>query len=352
MVRKKMLLPIELVNPGMKTADVVFNKEGNILLWDGVTLDSLTIQRLKNVGIDEIYVQLDKPQEMSGFNYDEDSPERFRVEYKNDLNSTKQIFQSISSGRRIDVEATDKIVDSIVKKSESNRNIIDTITEVRSVDEYTYYHSINVSMLCMIIGKWLRLDEYHIRNLTQAGLLHDIGKSKISPELLKKPGKLTEDEFNEMKRHSEYGYNIVRESEDVPPEVAKAILTHHEKEDGSGYPMGLTGNQLNLYSKIITVADIFDAMTANRSYKSKDTPFKVFELMQHGSFGVLDPIVLNVFLDNITTYYIGAKVLLNTGENGVVIFMNKSNLSRPVVQVGDRYIDTSVSKIVRIKEFI
>ena len=175
----------------------------------------------------------------------------------------------------------------------------------------------------MIIGKWLRLDEYHIRNLTQAGLLHDIGKSKISPELLNKPGKLTEDEFNEMQRHSESGYNIVRESEDVPPEVAKAILTHHEKEDGSGYPMGLTGNQLNLYSKIITVADIFDAMTANRSYKSKDTPFKVFELMQHGSFGVLDPIVLNVFLDNITTYYIGAKVLLNTGENGVVIFMNQ-----------------------------
>ncbi|NLE26496.1 MAG: HD domain-containing protein, partial [Clostridiaceae bacterium] len=236
MVRKKMLLPIELVNPGMKTADVVFNKEGNVMLWDGVALDSLIIQRLKNVGIDELYVQLDRPQEMSGFNYDEDSPERFRAEYENDLNSTKKIFQSISSGRRIDVEATDKIVDSIVKKSESNRNIVDTITEVRSFDEYTYYHSINVSMLCMIIGKWLRLDEYHIRNLTQAGLLHDVGKTKIPLELLNKPGKLSDSEFNEMKRHSEYGYNIVRESEDVPPEVAKAILTHHEKEDGSGYP--------------------------------------------------------------------------------------------------------------------
>ena len=352
MVSKKMLLPIELINPGMKTADVIFNKEGNVMLWDGVALDSLTIQRLKNVGIDELYVQIDEPQEMSGFNYDEDSPERFKAEYENDLNATKQMFQSISSGRRIDIEATNNIVNSIVKKSESNRNIIDTITEVRSFDEYTYYHSINVSMLCMIIGKWLRLDDYHIRNLTQAGLLHDIGKSKIPLQILNKPDKLTDDEFKEMKRHSEYGYNIVRESEDVPPEVAKAILTHHEKEDGSGYPMGLTGNKLNLYSKIITVSDIFDAMTANRSYKSKDTPFKVFELMQHGSFGVLDPIVLNVFLDNITTYYLGAKVLLNTGESGVVVFMNKANFSRPVVQVDDRYIDTSVSKIVRIKEFI
>ena len=116
--------------------------------------------------------------------------------------------------------------------------------------------------------------------------------------------------------------------------------------------MGLTGDKLNLYSKIITVADIFDAMTANRIYKSKDTPFKVFELMQHGSFGILDPIVLDTFLNNVTSYYIGAKVVLNTGEAGIVVFMNKQSLSRPVVQVGDRYIDTSVSKFVRIKEFV
>lgn len=351
MVSRKILLPIDLVNPGMKTAEVVFNKHGNVMLWDGVALDGLTIQRLKNVGVDELYIQMDDPQVTSGFNYDEDSPEHFLADYESDLNSTKKMFQDISSGRKIDVVATDKIVNSIVKKSESNRNIIDTITQVRSIDEYTYYHSVNVSMLSMIIGKWLRLDEYHIKNLAQAGLLHDIGKTKIPLELLNKPGKLTDSEFNEMKRHSEYGYNIVKNSDEVSPEVAKAILTHHEKEDGSGYPMGITGNRINLYSKIITVSDIFDAMTANRSYKSKDTPFKVFELMQHGSFGVLDPIVLNVFLNNITTYYIGAKVVLNTGEQGVVVFMNKANLSRPVVQVGDRYIDTSVSKLVRIKEF-
>lgn len=352
MVTKKMLLPIELVNPGMKTAEVVFNKQGNVMLWDGVALDGNTIQRLKNVGVDEIYVQLDEPQEMSGFDYSQDSPEHFKIEYEHDLNSTKQLFQAISSGRNIDVEAANTIVGSIVHKSESNRNIIDTITQVRSIDEYTYYHSVNVSMLSMIIGKWLRLDEYHIRNLTQAALLHDVGKTRIPLQILNKPGKLTESEFNEMKRHSEYGYSIVKNSAEISPEVAKAILTHHEKEDGSGYPMGITGNKINLYSKIITVADIFDAMTANRSYKSKDTPFKVFELMQHGSFGILNPIVLKVFLDNITTYYIGSKVLLNTGEQGNVVFMNKSNLSRPVVQVDDRYIDTSVSKIVRIKEFL
>lgn len=348
---KKMILPIDKINPGMKTAEVVFNKLGNVMIWDGVALDSLTIERLKNIGIQEITVHIEEPHNKE-VQYDYNSPQFFAIEYERDLNSTKQVFQCISSGRSLDVEATDEIVDSVVKKSESNRNIIDSITRVRSIDEYTYYHSLNVSMLCMIIGKWLRLDEYHIRNLAQAGLLHDIGKTQIPIEILNKPDKLTEEEFMEMKRHSEYSYNIVKNSEDVPIEVAKAILTHHEKEDGSGYPMGLTGDKLNLYSKIITVADIFDAMTANRTYKSKDTPFKVFELMQHGSFGILDPVVLNTFLNNVTSYYIGSKVILNTGEAGVVVFMNKQNLSRPVVQVGDRYIDTSVSKFVRIKEFV
>lgn len=351
MKSKKMLLPIEKVNPGMRTAEIVFNKMGNIMIWDGVILDSVTIERLKNIGIQEISVHVEEPREQE-VGYDYSSPQFFAAEYENDVQSTKRIFQDITTGKRLDIETVDEIVDSAIRKSESHSNIIDSITRVRSISEYTYYHSMNVSMLCMIIGKWLRLDEYHVRNLTLAGLLHDVGKTRIPFELLNKPGKLTDAEFEEMKRHPEYGYNIVKDFDDISPEVAKAILTHHEREDGSGYPIGLTGDKLNLYSKVIAVADIFDAMTANRIYKEKDTPFKVFELMQHGSFGILDPVVLNVFLTNVTSYYIGANVVLNTGETGIVVFMNKQNYSRPVVQVGDRYIDTSVSKFVRIKEFI
>jgi len=351
MKSKKVVLPINKVKPGMKTAEVIFNNMGNIMLWDGVPLDSVTIERLKNIGIQEITVLIDEPRETEpDRNYD--SPEIFASSYERDAEYTRNMLLAISSGMALDVNTANEIVDSVLEKSESHRNIIDSITKVRSIDEYTYYHSLNVSMLCMMIGQWLRLDEYHVRNLTQAGLLHDIGKVRIPAGILNKPGKLTEEEFEEMKRHSEYGYNMVKNIDDISPEVAKAILTHHEKEDGSGYPFGLTGDKLNLYSKVVTVADIFDAMTANRIYKSKDTPFKVFELMQHGSFGILDPVVLDVFLTNVTSYYIGAKVMLNTGETGVVVFMNKQNYSRPVVQVGDRYIDTSVSKFVRIKEFI
>lgn len=347
----KVFLSIDLIKPGMSTAEVVFNKYGNVMIWENIVLDEGLILRLKNNGIEGVvvYTEMSHPEERNPLY---NSAQHFLVAYEQDANLTKQIFQDISSGRRLDMDAANSIVGSIVAKNDDNRNIVDSIMRVRNIDEYTYYHSLNVSMLCMLIGRWLRLDEEHVQNLAQAGLLHDIGKTQIPLEIINKPGRLTDDEFAEMKRHSEYGYNIVNAMEEVNPEVAVAILTHHEKEDGSGYPIGLKGNQLNLYSKIITVADIFDAMTANRTYKSKDTPFQVFDLMQHGSFGVLDPVVLKVFLENITTYYIGAKVRLNTGEVGEVVFMNKMDFSRPVVQVDDRYIDTAVSKFIRIKEFV
>jgi putative nucleotidyltransferase with HDIG domain len=258
----------------------------------------------------------------------------------------------IFTGKPLSTEAAHEIVDTLVQKSEANRNIINAIMQVRSIDEYTYYHCMNVSMLAMMIARWMNLDEKTVRDCTEAGLLHDIGKAKVPVEILNKPGKLTDEEFQEMKRHSEYGYMMVCERHDIDHQVAISILTHHEKEDGSGYPLGLTGDKLNLISKIITVADIFDAMTANRTYKYKDTPFKVFELMQHNSFGVLNPQVLNAFLSNITHYYIGAKVKLNTGEIGEVIFMNRLDFSRPVVKVDENYIDTAVSKTHRIVEFL
>lgn len=353
MVGNKLFLSINDVKPGMITAEAVFNRFGNVLLWDNTVLNIPIINHLKNMGIKTVAVyeqQIHEP--IDPARLAAENARRFAVEYERDAGKTKKMFEDISSGKKLNKEEADTIAASVLGKSGNNRYIIDSIMKVRNVDEYTYYHSINVSLLCLMMGKWLKLGENDITNLTLAGLLHDIGKTKIPPEILNKPGKLTDNEFEEVKRHSEYGYNIVKDTSGIPAEIATAILTHHEKEDGSGYPMGLTGDQLNLYSKVITIADIFDAMTAARTYKDKDTPFKVFDLMQHGSFGVLDPVVLRTFLENVTGYYVGAKVRLNTNEVGEVVFMNKLDFSRPVVLVNNRYIDTMVSKNERIVEFI
>ncbi|MCX7772437.1 MAG: HD-GYP domain-containing protein, partial [Clostridia bacterium] len=268
-------LSIDSVKPGMTTAEVVFNKFGSVVLWDGILLDDAMITRLKTMGVQNISVFSDEPIEgisAAGSETSGSVSQQFTLDYERDAHGIKQVFYEISSGRSLNVEATEQVLSSVVEKSGENRSIINSIMQVRTIDEYTYYHSLNVSMLCMLIGKWLKLDDMNVRKLAQAGLLHDVGKTRIPLTILNKPGKLTHSELVEMRRHSEYGYSLVSDIREIPPEVAVAVLTHHEKEDGSGYPLGLTGEKLNLFSKIITVADIFDAMTANRSYKGKDTP--------------------------------------------------------------------------------
>ncbi len=361
----KKLISIDSVQPGMQTAEAVVNRFGGVILWENSQLETTSIERLKNNGIKTVWVyeKIQRPGEPAiwpngafsqkpAFTPGKKDKLEFTREYEQNVSQVKNVFEDLASGKKLHSDQVEQIVSDTMERVEGNRELIGTIMVVRDIDEYTYFHSMNVSLLCMMMGKWMKMSPTEIKNCTMAGLLHDVGKTKVSAEILSKPGILTPAEFEEVKRHSELGYIMVSEMPGITNEVAVAVLTHHEKEDGSGYPLGLKGNQLNIYSKIITIADIFDAMTANKTYRAKDTPFRVFELMQHGSFGVLDPYVLSVFLENITHYYIGSKVLLDDGRKGEVIFMNRMDFSKPVIQVGEQYVDTALPRAPKVKEFL
>jgi hypothetical protein len=166
------------------------------------------------------------------------------------------------------------------------------------------------------------------------------------------PGKLSDEELDEMKKHSEYGYYIVQYMEGIDRRVQEAILYHHEREDGSGYPIGLKGEQIPLFAKVLAIADTFDAMTADRAYKMKNTPFEVFQLMQNDCFGYLDTIILNTFLSNISHYYIGSKVRLNDGRIAEIVYINSQQYGKPVIKIGDEYIDLMAAKGLKIEELI
>jgi len=352
---RKFIISVDSCKPGMRTAEAIVNKYGGVIIYENTTLDEHIIERLKNMGFQIIPVYEESMKSVSGADSDwaiTGDGYSFNVKYEQDVHTIKKTLADISMGKRLNKEVTDRIVDSIVRRPQQNRNIVNAVMQIRSIDEYTYYHCLNVSMLSMMIARWMKFDEAMVRKCTEAGLLHDVGKAMIPPEIINKPGKLTAEEFELMKRHSEYGYMIVTQDRKTDHQVAMAVLTHHEKEDGSGYPLGLKGDKIDIIAKIVAVSDIFDAMTADRVYKSKDTPFKVFELMQHESFGVLDPVVLNAFLTNMNHYYIGSRVRLSTGETAEVVFMNRMDFSKPVVRAGDRFIDLAVTKAVTIKEFL
>ena len=185
-----------------------------------------------------------------------------------------------------------------------------------------------------------------------AGLLHDVGKSQIPNEILNKKGQLTDAEFEIMKRHTVYGYEIIKNYKEISFDVKRAVIMHHEKEDGTGYPFKIKGNQKNLYSKILTVADIFDAMTSERVYKERQTPFTAFKELENVGFDTVDPKVMMVLFENMPSYYVGSKVKMKNGDIGEIVYVPNLCAYAPVVKVNDDFFDFSNEKQAFIKEFL
>ncbi len=356
---KKIKVKIDDCVPKMVTAETIYNNYGAVIVWENTILDTSSIYRLKDFKVDHIFVYesslptpVAKPEAIKPEVEVRPEPIPFPEAYEKDTDAIRSILHDLSMGKTVSLNKTIEIANSIFTRKNDNREIIDCITQIRKVDEYTYYHCVNVSLLAMLIGRWLKLSTDDIDMLVQAGLLHDIGKSLIPRDILNKPGKLNDEELQKMKKHAEYGYYLIKSMKGIDQRVAEAVYYHHEREDGSGYPKGLSGTQISQFAKILAVADTFDAMTANRSYKLKDSPFRVFEMMQNGCFGYLDPVILDTFLSNISHYFIGYKARLSDGRIAEIIYINRQQYGRPVLKIDDNYIDLSIAKNVTIDEVI
>ena len=220
-------------------------------------------------------------------------------------------------------------------------NIYDILHNLRRIDDSTYAHSINVAILCRLMGQWLEFSKEDIDVLTLCGLLHDIGKFKISKAILSKPGSLTNEEYAVIKRHSLNGYEILR---DLPLDsrVKRAALMHHERCDGSGYPLGLVREDIDSFSVIVSIADVYDAMTSKRCYRDAICPFEVIATFEKEGFHKYNPTYVSTFLNHIVDSYMNDNVLLNNGRNGQIVWKNKDQLARPTIYLPTReFVDLS-----------
>lgn len=344
---KKVFVSVSDCTPGMKLAEDIFNEYGAVIITENTTLDSYIISKIISLGLKKIKVY-----DQTGDMIVVSGTELFRAQYNENLKTVKSILHDISTGKEIDSGRVNEATDSIITRINENRDIVNCINEMRETDEYLYTHSINVSLLAMLIGKWLKYDYTSIRSLVSAGILHDIGKSKVSQDILSKPGSLTTEEFLEIKKHPVYGYKIAETMPGLNDDILKGILMHHEREDGTGYPFGLKSEQIHYFAKIIAVADIYDAMTSNRAYRSMVCPFEVIEHMEKENFETLDHRVVSVFLKNIAAYYIGDFVKLSTGDVGEVVYINPNNVSKPIIRIEDVFIDLANEKNMKILELI
>jgi len=207
-------------------------------------------------------------------------------------------------------------------------------------------HSVNVSVLALLVGRKLNLDKDQLELLGSGSILHDVGKTLVSQEILNKPGKLSEGEFLEMKAHAQRGYEILRKR-GSDEQVARIALMHHEKLNGRGYPLGLKAEKVPVLARIVTIVDIYDALTADRVYKKAMHPSQAFGIIETEAGEVLDPALFRIFKSVLGTYPVSSQVLLANGSIARVIAQSPADPDRPVVEiVANRYGQTLKERIV------
>jgi len=340
MAIKRKFISTRLLQSGMKIDQAIVDSTGRALIEKGAYLDDFQIEYLQEKGIGGIYVsegEVDPDElELQIPQYTRDLIQKERKEDRAKVKLNKEVMERVGQGVQYLFsntdgslsEATNNVSNELIKVISDNDAVAVDINLIKVSDEYTFKHSVDVATMAMIIGKNYGLEKEELRELCTAGLLHDLGKSKIPLEVLNKPGKLNDDEFALMKQHSLFGFKILKEKNEFSDAIMRGVLQHHEKINGRGYPQGLSEKQIHKYAKIIAVADVYDALVTKRPYK-EGLPKHVAVEMIMAMTGELDIKAMKSFLKSIILYPVDSIVHLSTGEACKVVENNSINALRP-----------------------
>lgn len=361
---------IELANleEGMILSEDIINSNGIVILSEETKLTKRNIFMLENLGIRSVPIKSDAPlnslTEEANKQFEnelredmrlrEEQNKKLKLIYDDTVDSFKSIYASSKEGEKVDIKKINQLMEPVLSYTFQNHDILSTFTALNEqLGEYTYKHCINVGLFSSMIGKWMGFEEDKMKELAVAGVLHDIGKSKTPPEIINKPGRLTNEEFQIIQNHPQDGYDLIKDIPDIPEAVKLAVYQHHEKIDGSGYPNRLKRDQIHLYSKIVSVADVYDSLTSVRSYKKSICPFKVYEMLFDMSTNHLDYFIVSTFIKNLSNYFVGTYLRLTNGQKAKIVLLNKNVISRPlVINENKEYIDLSKNYDIGIEEML
>ncbi len=354
-------IPIAELTPGMVTAEDILTNNQNTLIPKGVVLTENIISRLEGYSIyyanieddlkndllqglsapmaahqnisatDSLGVDLDnksnkeKIRDSKQFQHFSQDFERCAEHYQNNL------MKSLYRNEPFRANELLKETMSLLYQDENEISVFDMLLNMHNIKDSVYAHCIDVALISNVLARWLHFSEADQLMATACGLFHDIGKFMLPGGILRKPGKLTPDEFEIIKTHTTEGYHLLGKYHTIPEAVKNTALMHHEKCDGSGYPYGLTSEEIDRFSKIVTIADIFDAMTSERVYHTALCPFAVIKYFEDDGIQKYDMKYILTFLENVSNSYLNHRVTLSNGMEGNVIFINPANYSRPVI---------------------
>ncbi|WP_026490795.1 HD-GYP domain-containing protein [Butyrivibrio sp. XPD2002] len=356
------LISVDDIQQGMVLAQNVYTLDDQLVLPKGTAIDPKAIRRLHNYNIFNVFINEDdeKPESIKSSSEEsfgkrlKESEEfqNFKKALENDaMHLETALKQSFTSDEAIKSQSLVAPVMMLFDQNDTGAGIMDIIHNMRGYDDAIYMHSINVALISNMIARWMRKSDDEIRIVTTAGLVHDIGKLVIPQDILTKTTPLTARENETLKTHAQLGYQLLKDK-DIDQHIKNAVLMHHERHDGSGYPFGIKGEQIDEVARIIAVADIYDDLTSKRANHDPVSPFKVIGAFEADGLIKYDADVILTFLSHIANTFLANKVRLSNNLEGEVIYINPDNLSRPTVKCGDSFIDLSRMKDVYITEII
>jgi HD-GYP domain-containing protein (c-di-GMP phosphodiesterase class II) len=322
--------------------------------------DDQTITKVIDYGIRELYIDTDKGYDLGGAPTEDEvkqeiqaeidrivRPEkenRIAVSVREEIVKAKEIrnkaketvhniMEDVRFGRQIKTEEVGQVVDNMIDSIFRNQDALMSLGRIKEKDEYTYMHSVSVGVLMISFGKHLGLDMQVLKEVGVGAMLHDVGKMIVSQVILNKEEKLTEKELAMMKKHVEYSRTILEQTHGITDIAITLAAQHHERVDGTGYPLGLKGEAISYYSKAVAIADVYDAMTSKRCYQENFLPTDVLKKLYEWSSYHYDRTLVEQFIRCVGIYPVGTLVQLESGLVGVIIQNGEKNLLQPVVRI-------------------
>lgn len=353
-----MLVPTVAVSQlkyGERLGDNVITKMGNVLFNKGKVVYEREIEILKAFLIPTVFIE-SNGMEPEALNEDTKTNEPaavhpFYLEYNNMLKLLKRIFLLATGGQPLPILDIRTGLEGLLQHIDAYK-VLTFTAKNRSLQDYIYHKSILVSLTAYSLARWHGLPQKDLMQIALAGLLHDIGISKVDPVILEKKSSLTASEMDEIKQHTLIGYQILKNISGINEGVKLTALQHHEREDGSGYPLGIKGDKIHLYAKIVAIADIYNAMTNQRFHKTAQSPYIVLEQLFSESFGKVDPTLVQVFMNKSTQFSNGTLVKLSDNRVGEIIFSDRSSPTRPWVNVNGTIVNLSLERNLFIQDVI
>ncbi|TVY10686.1 HD-GYP domain-containing protein [Paenibacillus cremeus] len=350
-------VPVSQLKVGEKLSENVLTKYSNVLFSKGKLVMERDIEILKAFLIPSVQIETksgeaDTSVEEVQIEESNRSVLPFYENYSKLLQLLRKVFTATSSGGQnlpiLEIRTT--LADLI--QHISHYNVLTFSPKNFQLSEFLYHNSIMVSLTSYNLARWHGYPTKDLMPIALGGLLHDIGNAKVDSSILFKPSRLSPVEVEDMKRHTIIGYNLLKSVPAINEGVKFCALQHHEREDGSGYPLGVGGDKVHPYSKIVAIADMFHAMTTDRFHKKGSSPYLVLEQLLNDSFGKMEPALVQTFIHKVTAFHNGTLVKLSDSRIGEIVFSDRSNPTRPWVNVNGKIVNLTLERSLYIQELI